>query len=50
MKKALIIGGTPGIGYGPAEELIDNHYSVSNSGDEKSRIKELQGFWKKSLV
>lgn len=50
MKKAIIIGGTTGIGYGLAQELIDNHYSVSITGIEKTRIKELQDSGKKNLA
>lgn len=42
MKKAIIIGGTSGIGYGLAKILLDNNYKVAITGIQKKLIQEIQ--------
>ena len=42
MKKAIIIGGTSGIGRGLAEILIDNNWTVGITGRRTKLLKEIQ--------
>lgn len=42
MKKAIVIGGSSGIGYGLTQELLFNGYKVGVTGVEKDIIKDLQ--------
>lgn len=41
MKKAIIIGGTSGIGYGLANTLLANNYKVAITGVQKNIIEDL---------
>ena len=50
MKKAIIIGGTSGIGFELAKILLDNGYKVGVTGIEKSIIQDLQNSEQKNLV
>lgn len=42
MQKAIIIGGTSGIGKGVADELLANHYKVTITGIHSDVIEEIQ--------
>ena len=43
MKKAIVIGGSSGIGYGLTQELLNNGYKVGVTGIEKDFIQNLKG-------
>lgn len=50
MKKAIIIGGTSGIGQGLMEQLITNNYKVGITGIEKKVIANLQNSGIENLI
>jgi short-subunit dehydrogenase len=50
MEKAIIVGGTSGIGYGLSKILIENNYKVGITGIEKNIIEELQHSEQKNLI
>jgi short-subunit dehydrogenase len=49
MKKAIIIGGTSGIGEGLATVLLSNNYIVGLTGIEKNMLEDLQNSGQKNL-
>jgi short-subunit dehydrogenase len=49
MKKAIIIGGTLGIGQGIATVLLSNNYKVGLTGIEKNMLEDLQNLDQKNL-
>ena len=49
MKKAIIIGGTSGIGQGLATVLLNNNYKVGITGIEKNMLEDLQNLDQKNL-
>jgi short-subunit dehydrogenase len=49
LKKAIIIGGTSGIGQGLATILLTNNYKVGLTGTKKNIIKDLQNLGQKNL-
>jgi short-subunit dehydrogenase len=49
MKKAIIIGGTSGIGQGIATVLLNNNYIVGLTGIEKNMLEDLQNLDEKNL-
>ena len=50
MKKAIIIGGTSGIGQGLTEQLVSNNYKVGITGVEKNIIGDLQNSGIENLI
>ena len=50
LKKAIVIGGTSGIGKGITDELLTNQYKVGITGIEKSLIESLQNSGKENLI
>ncbi len=50
MKKAIIIGGTTGIGQELAKQLVSKNYKLAITGIEKTIIKELQNSGSKNLI
>lgn len=49
MEKAIIIGGTSGIGQGLATILLTNNYIVGLTGIEKNITEDLQNLYQKNL-
>lgn len=49
MKKAIIIGGTLGIGQGIGKELLNNNYIVGLTGIENKKLEDLQNLDQKNL-
>lgn len=50
MKKAIIVGGTTGIGQGLSEQLIANNYKVGITGIEKDIVVDIQNLGIENLI
>ena len=50
MKKAIIVGGTSGIGYGVAKMLVANNYKVIATGVRKDKVTKLQLLNQKNIT
>ncbi len=50
MKKAIIIGGTSGVGRGLAEKLVENNWTVGITGRRKELLSEIKSSAKNQII